>query len=197
MQISSLADKQGFGGCRTPVVDNQSLFKAHLVTVFVNRRLPGRMFCRTTIVILCLVVSYVSAGETIDFLRALTSEDHEILMSIVRHHEKYENLDQALEDIKAKSAELYTKVLNFKNFITDTIEKLDDDAKKFVKETIMNLYSALPAYGGNDSGFYNALSNTLMEARKKYNNLSNESKSSLKEHLPDETAFIERLEPRL
>jgi hypothetical protein len=48
--------------------------------------------------------------EVTTFYNELTEEDKQILKEIAGRHEEFQNEDQALEALKAKSEKLYTKV---------------------------------------------------------------------------------------
>uniref|UniRef100_A0A7E4VL13 SXP/RAL-2 family protein Ani s 5-like cation-binding domain-containing protein n=1 Tax=Panagrellus redivivus TaxID=6233 RepID=A0A7E4VL13_PANRE len=93
------------------------------------------MFSRFLIVILCIVAGNAVAFQNIkDFFMELTYEEDQILASVFRY-KNYDNSDQVLDTIKAKSETLFDKVVRFRNLVIKSVEKLEDDnAKKFVEE---------------------------------------------------------------
>uniref|UniRef100_A0A7E4W394 Fatty-acid and retinol-binding protein 1 n=1 Tax=Panagrellus redivivus TaxID=6233 RepID=A0A7E4W394_PANRE len=164
------------------------------------------MLGRFTILAMCIVAAYAGAlpynfgglpeqfkeflpQEVKDFYAELTPEDKEILKSVALDHEKYENEDQALEALKAKSEKLHTKALTLKKLVTDRIDKLEDGAKAFVKSVIEKLRSIRPAPGAKpDLNVLRSAANDIIE---QYKGLGDASKTSLKEAFPKITAVIQ------
>ena len=63
----------------------------------------------------------------------LTDEDKSVLKEIAANHASYENEDQALEALKAKSEKLYTKASELRTLLRTKINALKSDAKSFVE----------------------------------------------------------------
>lgn len=85
--------------------------------------------------------------EVTTFYNELTEEDKQILKEIAGRHEEFQNEDQALEALKAKSEKLYNKVgdwwnwlkndpvfqaVELRNLVKGKIDALNPEAKEFV-----------------------------------------------------------------
>lgn len=58
----------------------------------------------------CPIFTDLVPPEVTNFYNELTEEDKQILKEIAGRHEEFQNEDQALEALKAKSEKLYNKV---------------------------------------------------------------------------------------
>jgi predicted nuclease with TOPRIM domain len=68
-----------------------------------------------------------------NFYTELTEEDKVILKEIAQNHATYENEDQALEALKAKSEKLHAKAIELRDLVKTKIDSLKADAKAFVE----------------------------------------------------------------
>uniref|UniRef100_A0A0R3RN43 Fatty-acid and retinol-binding protein 1 n=1 Tax=Elaeophora elaphi TaxID=1147741 RepID=A0A0R3RN43_9BILA len=75
--------------------------------------------------------------EVKNFYRDLTSEDKQILRELASKHATFANEDAALEALKDKSAKLYKKAVELRNFLKAKIDSLKPDAKAFVDEVLI------------------------------------------------------------
>lgn len=71
--------------------------------------------------------------EAKQFYADLTEEDKVILKEIALQHENFENEDQAMEALKAKSEKLYEKAAALRKLVKDKIDSLETEAKTFVE----------------------------------------------------------------
>uniref|UniRef100_A0A7E4V2V9 Fatty-acid and retinol-binding protein 1 n=1 Tax=Panagrellus redivivus TaxID=6233 RepID=A0A7E4V2V9_PANRE len=147
------------------------------------------MFGRSAITILCIVAGYAVALQDVkDFFLGLTYEDDQILSSVFKY-KQYDNFDQALDALKAKSEKLHDKVFRLRNLVTKSVEKLeDDDAKKFVKKTFKTIASTLPAVTERNDA---VVMPVIFEILNEFKSLSSKSKSSLKKVFPVVTGYLE------
>lgn len=63
----------------------------------------------------------------------MTEDDKAILKEIAQNHAQYENEDQALEALKAKSEKLHGKAVELRQHLKTKIDSLKPDAKAFVE----------------------------------------------------------------
>ena len=77
--------------------------------------------------------------EVKNFYADLTDEDKIILKEVAAKHDTYENEDQALEALKAKSEKLYNKAKDLRNLVRNKIDSLNPEAKTFVTNVSLAL----------------------------------------------------------
>uniref|UniRef100_A0A914C8I2 Fatty-acid and retinol-binding protein 1 n=1 Tax=Acrobeloides nanus TaxID=290746 RepID=A0A914C8I2_9BILA len=126
--------------------------------------------------------------EVKNFYAELTDEDKAILKEVAAQHDTFENEDQALEALKAKSEKLYNKANDLRNLVKNKIDSLNPEAKIFVTNIIEKLCSLRPK--GDEKPNLNKLKESAKEVIEQYKALSDDAKNNLKETFPKITGII-------
>ncbi|CAD5215666.1 unnamed protein product [Bursaphelenchus okinawaensis] len=122
------------------------------------------------------------------FYAELTDEDKKILKEIAANHAQYENEDQALEALKAKSEKLYNKATELRKLLKDKIDSLNPEAKAFVEDIIAKLRALKPKTGEKpDLKKIREIAQTVIGA---YQKLSDDAKTNLQATFPNITNVI-------
>nr|AQY10158.1 fatty-acid and retinol-binding protein [Aphelenchoides ritzemabosi] len=126
--------------------------------------------------------------EVKKFYADLTEEDKTILKEVAANHASYENEDQAMEALKAKSEKLFNKATELRTLLKTKIDSLKPDAKAFV-EGIINKVRALKPKGEEkpDLKKIREVANEVIDS---YKALGEESKQNLQETFPQITNVI-------
>ena len=127
--------------------------------------------------------------EVTNFYNELTEEDKQILKEIAARHEEFQNEDQALEALKAKSEKLYNKAVELRNLVKGKIDALNPEAKEFVTGVIEKMKALRPKAGEKPN--LEELRKQANEIIEKYKGLSEEAKESLKSNFPKITGIIQ------
>ncbi|KAI6239084.1 Fatty-acid and retinol-binding protein [Aphelenchoides fujianensis] len=126
--------------------------------------------------------------EVKKFYADLTEEDKVILKDIAANHASYENEDQALEALKAKSEKLYTKAVELRTLLKTKIDSLKPDAKAFVEGIIEKLRALKPK--GEEKPDLKKIRELASQTIETYKALAEESKQNLQETFPQITNVI-------
>ncbi|KAI6215388.1 Fatty-acid and retinol-binding protein [Aphelenchoides besseyi] len=126
--------------------------------------------------------------EVKKFYAELTDEDKSILKDVAANHASYENEDQALEALKAKSEKLYNKATELRTLLKTKIDSLKPDAKAFVEGIIAKLRALKPK--GEEKPDLKKIREVANEVIDTYKGLAEESKQNLQETFPQITNVI-------
>uniref|UniRef100_A0AC34GTT8 Uncharacterized protein n=1 Tax=Panagrolaimus sp. ES5 TaxID=591445 RepID=A0AC34GTT8_9BILA len=127
--------------------------------------------------------------EAKQFYADLTEDDKAILKEVALQHENFENEDQALEALKAKSEKLYEKATALRKLVKDKIDSLESEAKTFVENTISKLKTLRPKTGEKPN--LTELRKAANEIIETYKKLSDAAKENLKGAFPKITSVIQ------
>jgi len=117
-----------------------------------------------------------------NFYAELTEDDKAVLKEIAQNHASYENEDQALEALKAKSEKLYNKAVELRTLIKTKIDSLKPDAKAFVEGVITKLRALKPK--SEEKPDLKKIREVASETIEQYKALSEEAKANLQETFP-------------
>ncbi|KAI6235096.1 Fatty-acid and retinol-binding protein [Aphelenchoides besseyi] len=141
--------------------------------------------------------------EVKKFYAELTDEDKSILKDVAANHASYENEDQALEALKAKSEKLYNKATELRTLLKTKIDSLKPDAKAFVEGSdslriehkltlLLQIIAKLRALKpkGEEKPDLKKIREVANEVIDTYKGLAEESKQNLQETFPQITNVI-------
>jgi len=127
--------------------------------------------------------------EVKKFIANLTDEDKAVLKELAGKHAEYENEDQVLEAVKAKSPSLHEKVAALRTLVKNKIDSLQPDAKTFVNGLIEKVRALKPK--GEEKPNLNKLREAANQVIEQYNALNDEAKTNLKNTFPQITGVIQ------
>jgi len=118
-----------------------------------------------------------------NFYAELTEDDKAVLKEIAQNHASYENEDQALEALKAKSEKLYNKAVELRTHLKTKIDSLKPEAKTFVEGIIAKL-RALKPKNDEEKPDLKKIREVASEVIESYKALSEDAKTNLQETFP-------------